>query len=489
MTEQKVEKINRPSELMADEQGVPIQDWTAEEERAVLRKIDVRVVPMCLFLYLFSFLDRVNIGNARVIGLNPRTGLGNMERDLGMSGNDYNTALSVFFITYCLFEPVSNLILNKTSPSVWISRIAFTWGICATALGGVNNLAGLVAVRILLGLCEAGLVPGISYYCSFWYRREELASRIALWFGGAGLATAFSSLLAYGIQIGLEGKLLPAWRWVFIIEGVPTIVLGVAAYFILPDEPLTAKFFTDRERHIAVNRLKLSAATRGEKEFKMEEIKKVLVNPVVWVYALANFLAITPGYAYSLFLPTIIFGLGKSGLDANLYSAPPFVLSAVGTIVGAFVSDRIKSRSTVIIVSSLTAIAGFGALSATKDPNNGYGLLFLASLSGAAYPCLWAWLSNNMSTHTGRALALGLVLGIGNIGGGIAGQIYRTEDRPYYPKGHMALAIFSGVNILLVLGLRMYFQHLNSTKEKRLAERESKGEVVSKEEYEFVYQL
>ncbi|KAI8852341.1 major facilitator superfamily domain-containing protein [Chytridium lagenaria] len=408
----------RPTEKVADDEAI-VQDWTVEEERAVLRKIDMRVVPMCLILYLFSFLDRVNIGNARVIGLN-RTGLGNMERDLGMSGNDYNIAVSVFYITYCLFEPFSNVILNRSSPSVWISRIAFTWGICATALGGVQNLAGLLAVRLLLGLCEAGLVPGISYYCSFWYRREELASRIALWFGGAGLATASPP------SSPMPSKLVSRES---SVSRCPTIFIGVLVYFVLPDEPLTAKFMTDRERHIAVNRLKLNAATRGEKHFEKSEIFKVLANPIVWVFALSNFLSITPGYAYSLFLPTIIVGLGKSGLDANLFSAPPFVLSAIATIIGAFLSDRFKTRSYFIILGSALSLAGFAALSVVRDPNQAYGLLFLASLGGVAFPVGWAWLSNNIASHTGRALALG----------GISGQIYRTEDRPWYGKGHAAL--------------------------------------------------
>ncbi|KAJ3094437.1 hypothetical protein HDU96_001685 [Phlyctochytrium bullatum] len=478
------------AEVTAEGETVVV-DWTPEEERKVMRKIDIRIVPLCLMLYLFSFLDRVNIGNARVIGLNPRTGLGQMERDLGMRGNDFNISLSVFFITYCLFEPFSNLILNRTSASSWIARIAVTWGITATCMGAVQNFAGLVATRILLGLFEAGLVPGISYYCSFWYKREELASRIALWFGGAGLATAFSSLLAYGIQIGMEGKGgLASWRWVFIIEGAPTILLGVLTWFFLPDEPGKATFLSERERHIAASRLKLSVATREEKHFSSAAIVEVIKNPIVWVFAVSNFLAITPGYAYSFFIPTILAGgLGKTGVDINLFSAPPFLVGAVCTIVFSFMSDYFRSRSLFALLASAAATAAWTSLALVRDANQAYGLLFLSAFSGFAYPVIWAWLSNNIPSHTGRALALGLVLGIGNVGGAIAGQLYTNDDRPWFAKGHTALAIMSGINIAVLIGLRGWMQYLNATKERRLRDREAKGETISAEEQEFVYTL
>ncbi|KAJ3098016.1 hypothetical protein HDU97_004376 [Phlyctochytrium planicorne] len=478
---------------IADEAAI-VKNWSAEEERRMLWKIDIRVVPMCLLLYLFSYLDRVNIGNARTIGFSPKTGLGQLERDLGMSGNDFNNALSVFFITYCIFEPVSNIILSRTSPSVWISRIAVTWGICAACLGAVNNYPGILSVRLLLGLCEAGLVPGITYYCSFWYRKEELASRIALWFGGASLATAFSSLLAYGIQLNLDGQgNLPAWRWIFIIEGLPTILLGIATYFVLPNQPGTSTFLTEREREIAVNRLKLDVSTRDTRDdgnhFNLKELTKVVLNPFVWVFAVSNFLSITPGYAFSFFLPTILTGIKTNPLDVNLFSAPPFVVSAVATIIGAFLSDKLRLRSPFIIGASILSLSGFFALTATKIPNDAYNLLFLVSLGGVAYPCTWAWLSNNIPSQSGRALALGIVLGVGNIGGGIASQIYRTEDRPWYPNGHRTLAICGIVNVFIVLGLAGTMMYLNKTKQQRLEAKAARGEIVTKEEEEFVYQL
>ncbi|KAJ3298472.1 hypothetical protein HDU79_010208 [Rhizoclosmatium sp. JEL0117] len=179
--------VNSSDELLPTP-AAQLRESRAEED-ALVRKMDWRLVPFLSYLYLFNFLDRANIANARAVGFDGS--LGQMERDLEMKPGQYNWALSAFFIGYILFEVPSNIALKIVSPRIWIARIMFSWGVCATCLAFVQNFAGLVAVRVLLGICEAGFFPGIMFYLSCWYTPKELTLRAGIFLAAATLAGAF----------------------------------------------------------------------------------------------------------------------------------------------------------------------------------------------------------------------------------------------------------------------------------------------------------
>ncbi|KAG1157825.1 hypothetical protein G6F36_014212 [Rhizopus arrhizus] len=193
------------------------------ESRALLWKLDLRIIPLIGALYLCSFLDRVNIGNARLAGLTT---------DLNISPNAYNAALSIFFAGYVLFEVPSNMILKVVGPSKWIPIVMLSWGTVMACMAACKNSAGLLASRFFLGITEAGLFPGIIFYLSLWY---------TLFFSCSTLAGAFGGVLAYGIMQmdGVGG--LHGWQWIFIIEAIPTLLLAFAAYALLPDFPENSK--------------------------------------------------------------------------------------------------------------------------------------------------------------------------------------------------------------------------------------------------------
>jgi MFS family permease len=181
-----------------------------QAEKQLLRKVDKFTIPTVMLAYLLCFLDRTNIGNARLFG---------MERDLGMVGNQYQIAVAVLFVPYVLIEVPSNLLLKKFRPSRWLAFIMIGWGIVSTLTGIVQSYAGLVATRVLLGLLEGGLLPGLTVYLTLFYTKKEIALRIAYLFVSSALAGACGGLLAYGIGYmdGLAG--LSGWRWIFILEG------------------------------------------------------------------------------------------------------------------------------------------------------------------------------------------------------------------------------------------------------------------------------
>ncbi|KAG8735205.1 hypothetical protein FRC12_018179 [Ceratobasidium sp. 428] len=289
------------------------------EDRALLRKIDWHLLPILTLLYLLSFLDRANIGNAKLDGLTT---------DVHVIGANYNTALALYFVGYVLWEVPANIVLKRFNPKVWLPTLAFAWGVVSLCQGFVTNQAGLFAIRFFLGTAEAGLFPGVIYVFSVYYRRRERHWRVAVFFGGAAVSGAFGGVLAWAISKmrGVGGK--PGWAWIFILEGLLTIIVAVAAYWIVPDWPERASFLTPQERERLLERSKYDSAGVTE-AFKWKYVVQALGDHLVWGYALLFHGFAFVLYSLSLFLPTIIAGLGYASWEAQLLTVPPYALSAL----------------------------------------------------------------------------------------------------------------------------------------------------------------
>lgn len=222
-------------------------------EKALTRKIDIRLMPMLILIYIMNYLDRNNIAAARLAGLRDEKSKGGLD----LSSTEYNTALSILFVGYLLMQIPSNLFLNKIGkPAIYLPTCMVVWGVISAATAGAESYAGLVVIRFFLGFVEAAYFPGCLYFLSCWYTRRELGFRTALLYSGSLLSGAFSGLISAGITNGLDGaKGLRAWRWLFIIEGVITIFIAFFAYLILPNFPRTTSWLTEEERQLAVWRL------------------------------------------------------------------------------------------------------------------------------------------------------------------------------------------------------------------------------------------
>ncbi|TKA67200.1 hypothetical protein B0A49_04513 [Cryomyces minteri] len=422
---------SRVNDVMFDDKSSSSQqvviDIAAEEK--LLRKVDLRVVPSLFLLFLLAFLDRTNIGNAKIQGL---------VEDLHMKGQDYNIALFIFFVPYILFEVPSNIIIKKVAPSTWLSLIMTLWGIATVGQGLVKNFGGLVACRFLVGLFEAGLFPGCVYIISMYYQRMELQRRLSLFFCASILAGAFGGLLAYALakMAGIGGY--NGWR-IFIIEGLATIVIGIASKWFVPDWPETAKFLNEEERALLVARLSRDSGEATMNRLDGPAAKRVAKDWKIYVGIIAYLGVVNTGYATSFFIPTIIKELGYTSAAAQVRSIPIFIVATACAIAVAFATDRLRHRYAFTIAGVVIASIGYILLLCQDRVTVGvkYFAIFLVTSGGyMTQPVTIAWLSNNMSGHYKRSIASACQIGFGNIGGIIASNVFITKQAPKYPTGY-----------------------------------------------------
>ncbi|PBP19791.1 MFS transporter [Diplocarpon rosae] len=415
------------------------------EDKALVWKQDLRIVPLCAVIYLLCYLDRSNIGNARTLNAATHDDL---LSETQMTNHQYIIALMVFLIAYAIFEVPSNYLLKKLNPSRWISFLMFSWGVVTIGLGGVQNFAGVTVVRFLLGMSEAGLFPGLVYYLTFWYRTEERSIRVAFILASATLAGAFGGAIAYGVGHMNRAGGHSAWRWLFILEGIPSCLSSVA-----------------EEKVLAAARLQFGASHGHDESLTWAQAKTTLTDWRLYAHYAIYFGISTPFSSLSLFTPSITAGLGYTGLNSQLMTVPPYAVAYVVTILASYSADHFNARGVHAAIFSTIGAVGFLA-SAVLPPeayHPRYGCLIVAA-SGAfsCIPPLLGWLSSNLHATGAVGLAIAINISVG-APGQIAGVwIYKaTEAKKGYPTGHWTNASLLFFVAAGCLGLRLYYGLLN----------------------------
>ncbi|KAK4864255.1 hypothetical protein LT330_010048 [Penicillium expansum] len=455
-TEKYMQDVEQASELASPD---VTDDTLKTREKALVWKQDLRIVPLCAAIYLLCYLDRSNIGNAKILNSNTHNDL---LSETKMTSYQYTIALMVFLIAYALFEVPSNYFLKKLRPSRWIAFLMLSWGATTMGLGGVHNYAQVTGLRFLLGVMEAGLFPGFVYYLTFWYRNSERSIRVALILASATLAGAFGGAIAFAVghMNGAHG--LSAWRWLFIIEGAPSCASAVLVWFVLPDYPETANWLTAEEKELAAQRLILEGSKGSAQAMSWEDAKATLTDWRLYAhYAKVYFGISTPFSSLSLFTPAITAGLGYSDLRAQLMTVPPYAVAYVVTIAVAWSADYFNSRGLHSAIFSFIGAIGF--LSSAVLPASAYlsrygCLIVAASGAFACIPPLLGWLSSNISSTAGAGLAIALNISFGAPGQIVGVWIYKSDEAKIgYPTGHWtnaALLFFVTAGCIL---LRLYY--------------------------------
>ncbi|KAF1982042.1 MFS general substrate transporter [Aulographum hederae CBS 113979] len=398
--------------------------------KKLLWKCDWHLIPVLWVMFLLTFLDRSNIGNAKIQGL---------PQELNMKGNDYNVALFVFFIPYILFEVPSNWIIKKVEPSTWLSGIMVTFGICTIGQGLVNNLAGLVGLRFCVGFFEAGLFPGCIYLLSMYYKRYELQFRLTLFFSASIVAPAFGGLFAYALakMDGIAGY--SGWRWIFIIEGIATVLIGAISKFLIPSWPERATFLTDSERAHLLARLSSDTGAATMNTLNKRSVRRIVTDGKIYLGTLMYCGVVCTSYGGALFMPSIIKEMGYTSAAAQVRTIPIFMVALVVSLIVAVATDKLRHRYGFTMLGVAIATIGYIILLSQTGLAVGvkYFALFLVASGGfITQTVALGWLANCMSGHYKRSVSSASQVGFGNIGGIIASNIFLDKEAPAYKTGY-----------------------------------------------------
>ncbi|KAI7764477.1 hypothetical protein LZL87_003682 [Fusarium oxysporum] len=433
--------------------------WTDDEEKAVVRKLDMILMPLLVLGFYALQLDRSNISNALTDTLTT---------DLNITKDDVNLGDQLMMAGIIIAEIPSNIILQKLGAPIWLTGQVLIWGTIALTQAWVTNVHSFFATRFLLGLFEAGFIPGGQYMLALFYREKELALRTSVFYFGNYFATATGSLIAAGVlqMGGIAG--LAGWQWLFIIEGIFTLLAFFVFILLLPRSPIHPKpihgrfdLFTSREREIMHDRIYQEDISKTEAHAKItfRGVIAALTDYRIWIHTILNVVSLAPKGGLQLYGPTIIRSLGFSKINSNLLNSVSSFLVVFLSFAIAWASDKTKQRGLWCMVAFLwnkwTKYALFTLLSSGNALSQGLND---------------AWLSINTRSAEKRSIGLALVV-IGSNAGGLAGkQLFRESDAPKYTKGFLAIVLLYAAALPITAVIMGVYWRQNEKLEKELIE-------------------
>ncbi|KAF4631360.1 hypothetical protein G7Y89_g6774 [Cudoniella acicularis] len=429
-------------------------------ERKLLRKLDLRILPVFYLLSIISHIDRANLGNVRIEGILV---------DLHMVKMDYNKAILVFMVACIVFELPSSLMVRRFKPGNWIATIMLCWGIVTLCTGFTQTFSGLLACRFIVGSLEAGFGPCVAYLISQYYKRHEFQIRYSLYSTASQIGGAFGGFLAFALAKmgGLEGY--KPWRWIFIMEGVVTIIVASFAFFFVVPLPENATFLKKDEKDLLISRLKYdqseSGADADTEPLTLRETIKIGLSWKVLLTLVIFFVVDVYSSSVSSFQPTILKNIGWTSSEAQIHTIPVYMTALVFNITFAFLSFHFKLRSPFIILGAAIGLVGW-ILELTSipyiSPTTGFGVagqryagMFLIAIGGAVQsPILVVWLANNMRGRKERIVSLGVLLAGAHSGNVVTANVFITsQERKGFPVGFAAGSALAGVGVLATIGL------------------------------------
>ncbi|KAK1765156.1 major facilitator superfamily domain-containing protein [Phialemonium atrogriseum] len=454
---------------------------TAEEEKKLLRRIDWHLMPLCSLIFMFKNLDSQNISNARIMNQGSDQ---NIMTQLGMTSDQYALLTAVYYIPYIVAEAPSNLLLKRYLPSRWQSRIMITWGVMLMCHAAVKNKEGLYATRFLLGLAEAGQFPGVILQMCYWYRPDEMSLRLLYFYACGNVAGIVGGLLAFAFDHASGSGGLSGWQWLFLVEGIVTVVVGVAIWFLLPDFPDTAKWLTDREKAFIQARLPSNAPRTKEQNFKWAEIVESLQDKRLWLFTAIWAIYTVGTSGVTFYQSTVIVNLGFTNIaTAQILNIPITVTSLLVIGITGVIADRGRfPRPVYPLTFLIIIIACYGVLVAYPNTGGVYAATLIGNAVTAAwYPMMWPWRVQTTSRATGSAFSIGFVNSYGQIGGAVGPQIFRSKYAPHYTVPFtVAMCLVAACMVVTLLTWWVTWDTERDTRRLKLARKaaEQRGETI-----------
>jgi MFS transporter, ACS family, tartrate transporter len=415
------------------------------------RRIMRRIVPYLFLLYVAAFLDRVNVGYAAL----------EMTGDLHFTPEIYGFGAGIFFIGYFLLEIPGTVIVERWSARAWIARIMISWGIVAACTGLIHSATQFYWIRFMLGAAEAGFFPGVIVYLTHWFRNEDRAKAMAMFAAAQPISNILGAPIS-GWLLGIHWLGLAGWRWLFILQGIPSVVLGVVTLFYLTDWPRQARWLPDDERDWLTAELEREQSARqGEHSHR---VWPALRDPQVLLLAMAFFFMVTSVYGLAFWMPTMIKKLsGTSDVMVTLISALPYCVGLAAMLLIGWSSDRRRERRWHTAGCMITAGVGLALSVAAQDAAAVAVAMFsLAAIGMYAYlPCFWA-LPTSFLAGTAAAASIGFINSVGNLGGFVGPYIvgYLNHATGSFVAGVLYLSLSAMLGAVLILSLNRARQPL-----------------------------
>ncbi|KAH6615906.1 major facilitator superfamily domain-containing protein [Chaetomium sp. MPI-SDFR-AT-0129] len=443
-----------------------LRDLSKEEmdalNKRVVKIIDWRLMPCITLMFLMSYLDRINVSNARLAGL---------QSDLHMDDTVWNTGISSFYIGYLFGQLPGNLLLAKVSSPRWfLPTVMLAWSVCTICMPAMTTGAGFIVCRFLVGLTEAPFFPGITLVTSSWYTKEENPMRMAVWHAGNTISNILSGFLAAGI-LTMKGTLgLHSWQWFFIIEGAASIAIALSAYLVLPDWPHNTRFLTEQEREMAQYRVLVS---NGGKEEVVggtwDGLKDAAKDPFTWFFCLMHF-ALDTAQSFKDFLPSIMKTFHFNELTTYLVQAPLYAFAYAAACVLAWSSGRNQESTWHIIVPIVASAVGCSVLISTLNVGARYfglALLILGTYNGLNLQLSWET-TVVPAPRSKKAALIAIANCVSQTSHWFSPYFFPTSQEPFYRLGGGLILVGCLMTVVSALLVRWRAAKLN----KRLDEAE-----------------
>jgi sugar phosphate permease len=395
---------------------------------ATYRKVAWRLIPFLFVCYILAYLDRVNVGFAKL----------GMKVEPWFSDAVFATGSGIFFIGYFLFEVPGNIMLHRVGARMWIARIMIGWGLVSAGMAYCSSPVSFYTMRFILGIAEAGFFPGIILYLTYWFPREHRARMVALFMTAIALAGVFGSPLSgWLLERATNWYGLKAWQWLFIIEGLPSVLIGCSVPFLLTDRPAQAKWLTEEEKDLLQSRLKADELAKAGEGHANHSALDAFKSPQVWLCSLIYFGIVVGLYGASFWLPQIVENtFSKDKWLVGLYSAIPWGCAAVGMVLVGRHSDRTGERRLHVGLSALVAAVAFVISGLPGVPPVGVMVALAFAITGvmSAASCFWA-LPTAILSGTAAAAGIALINSLGNLAG------YLSPEMVAYLKKHYDMSM------------------------------------------------
>ncbi|VUC26854.1 unnamed protein product [Clonostachys rosea] len=467
--------------------------WTEEEEAALLRRVDILLMPILILGFFALQLDRGNIGNALTDGF---------FKDVGITQNQFNTGQQLLSLGIIVLEIPSNMILYRIGPTLWIGGQVIAWGLVATFQAFMKGYNVYVITRLLLGLCEAGFIPACLFTMSRWYKRNEISKRFSWFFMGNLVASAMTGIIAFGIlrMRGIAG--LSGWQWLFILEGIFTVLIGLTFLLFFPDQVTNPKsllglcYFNERETQILYQRVIRDDPSKKQvgTHITLEDFKSTFTNWRILPHIGFTIAGMAPPQVMGSYAPTLITSFGYSGLQSNamvsigywgllfcnlLWGWAWYVLLysnlSISEIANHFEpSDRLGVRGPMVLLGFILGL-GFNIGNKIAVTSTSAHTKFAILITSIVFSWPWhavngSWLSLNARTPGERSITMALHIMAANCSGIVGKALFREDDAPYYPRGFSIIVALSAVGVFLsaLANLQYYFGNDRVLKRKGL---------------------